>query len=502
LHEKILPHYRSIVSFQEARDGCNIEVVRASTGVTDYLSARGRVNEAIQTIEVIMPVQQKWLGRMDVDYLATLDILASVHMRHFNYDQAESLVEQVSQARVATLGATHLDTLDSTQKLAGIYKEQQRYEEASSLQELVLSRTTKRLGADHEVTLVSQYDLGQIYEEQGNFVKAELMYEDTLRSIEKTLGTSDFTTLRVLRGLGVLKHKLQRFDEADVLLTRALAVDVISEISLAKFTAKTSLGVLRRDQGRFAEAGVLLKASLADIEKLYGTEHYLTAVALRRLAWVYVDMRRFADAEPLLRRAVNIIDSSGELGGFKLSSHYLVVTLASVIEQQNRVAEAEGVYRKVWDEVSQEPDSYPLTTIICAASLSRTLYAQERTQEAEPLHERALNSLERALTWLYRRGIYDTNDGWREFVTIGRVLEDEAMCKIALKVQEERIGIAHPVTKRTRQALVAILHGKGKAEEEEALVQRCEEAGLELRLPEDAEAPGLGGGDSGAESAG
>ena len=499
LYEKILPHYRSIVSFQEARDGCNLEVVRASIQVTDYLNVRGRSNEAVQTIEVVMPVQQKWLGRMDVDYLATLNQLAQVHTFHSNYDQAESLVEQVSQARVATLGATHFDTLESMGELAHIYKLHQRYEEASSLQKLVLSGKTKRLGADHEETLTSQYELGQIYERRGNFVKAELTYEDTLRSMEKKQGTSNFDTIKVVDVLGTLKHKLQRFDEADVLLTRALAWGLTSRISWFKQLAEKLLGELRRDQGRFAEAEVLLKASLAGVEKLYGTEHELTARALEKLAWIYIDMRRFADAERLLRRAVSIIDSSGEPNN---SGPYYAVVLAFAVEQQNRVPEAEGVYRKVWDELSQDPGSETASEIVCAESLSRILYAQEHKREAETLHERALNTLERFLGWLYRRGIYDTNYAWHRLVTIGRVLEDEEMCKIALKVQEEKIGFAHPVTQQTRQALVAILHRKGKAEEEEAIVQRCKEAGLELRLPEGVAAPGLDSGDNGAECAG
>ena len=49
-------------------------------------------------------------------------------------------------------------------------------------------------------------------------------------------------------------------------------------------------------------------------------------------------------------------------------------------------------------------------------------------------------------------------------------------------MQEEKLGLAHPVTQKTVQALLKILHEKGKTDKEEALSQRCKDAGVDLRL--------------------
>ena len=404
------------------------------------------------------------------------------------------------------LGATHLDTLAAMAVLAHQYAAQGRYEESSSLQEMVFSGRKERLGADHAHTLLAQRDLAKIYEGQRRFVKAESMYEETLRSMEKTLGSSNSSTIKAVRNLGELKRKLQRLDEADTLLTRALA-GLSKEGGFNPWTvvrAERKLGVLRKVQGRYLEAEVHFKTCLAGTELLNGTDHIMTTIPLKDTARLYIDMDRFADAERLLRRTASIFESSDALRGSRGLDTYEYIELAFTIEQQSRLAEAKAFYRQALDKSLQHPDPHPIDIVLCTEPLSRVLFIQEHeyAQEAEFLHEHALKNLEGALKWLYRNGIYNTQEWWHGLVTIGRILEDEEMSSIALKVQEEKMGFTHPVTQRTLQALVTIVHGKGNVEEEEALLERCKEAGIEIRLPADEEAPAPEGGDDRVVSAG
>ena len=505
-YEKILPHYRSLVMFQGVPDGYNTELVRASRAVARYLNLRGRHKEAAKTIEVVLVLQHKHLGITDIDYLANLTELAETHALQENWQEAEGLFQQVLKVRQEMLGATHLDTLAAMEVLAHQYAAQGRYEESSSLQEMVFSGRKERLGADHALTLFAQSDLAEIYGGQRRFVEAESMYEETLRSMERTLGSSNSSTLKVVRNLGELKCKLQRLDEADTLLTRALA-GLSKEGGFTPWTvvyAERELGVLRKVQGRYLEAEVHFKTCLAGTELLNGTDHIVTTVPLKDIARLYIDMDRFADAERLLRRAASIVESSDALRGSKGLDTDEYIELAFTIEQQSRLAEAKAFYRQALDKSLQHPDPHPIDIVLCTEPLSRVLFIQEHeyAQEAEFLHERALKNLEGALKWLYRNGIYNTQEWWYGLVTIGRILEDEEMSRIALKVQEEKMGFTHPVTQRTLQALVTILHGKGNVEEEEALLERCKEAGIAIRLPADEETPAPEGGDDRVVSAG
>ena len=194
------------------------------------------------------------------------------------------------------------------------------------------------------------------------------------------------------------------------------------------------------------------------------------AKTLEELAWLYVNMERYGDAEVLFVRAVEILE---RMADSRYGLGCTIAALAFVVEQQGRAAEAEAMYRTTFGQGSH-------LKFLEAAPLSRLLSAQGRTEEAQPFYETALNALGQYLMRLYRNGIYYTQERWHRLATIGRIFEDEKMSKIALKVQEKRLGLAHPVTQKTVQALLKILHEKGKMDKEEELLQRCKDAGVDV----------------------
>ena len=67
-----------------------------------------------------------------------------------------------------------------------------------------------------------------------------------------------------------------------------------------------NLAVLYTEQGRYAEAEPLYKRALAIDEKALGPDHPDVATALNNLAGLYDDQGRYAEAEPLYKRALAI----------------------------------------------------------------------------------------------------------------------------------------------------------------------------------------------------
>ena len=67
-----------------------------------------------------------------------------------------------------------------------------------------------------------------------------------------------------------------------------------------------NLAVLYDEQGRYAEAEPLYKRALAIREKALGPDHPDVATSLNNLALLYDDQGRYADAEPLFKRALAI----------------------------------------------------------------------------------------------------------------------------------------------------------------------------------------------------
>ena len=67
-----------------------------------------------------------------------------------------------------------------------------------------------------------------------------------------------------------------------------------------------NLAVLYQGQGRYAEAEPLYKRALAIREKALGPDHPDVAASLNNLAVLYAAQGRYADAEPLYKRSLAI----------------------------------------------------------------------------------------------------------------------------------------------------------------------------------------------------
>jgi tetratricopeptide (TPR) repeat protein len=70
--------------------------------------------------------------------------------------------------------------------------------------------------------------------------------------------------------------------------------------------ARRNLAGLYNSQGRYAEAEPLSKRSLTIIEKALGPDHPDVATSLNNLAELYRDQGRYAEAEPLFKRSLAI----------------------------------------------------------------------------------------------------------------------------------------------------------------------------------------------------
>ncbi len=468
LYERVLPHYRSLVAFQMEQQGCSIDLTRACRAVASYLNCRGRRSEAIETIKELLPLQEEYHGVKDLDYLESLDELGD-SLRAARSPEAESLVEKSLKLNQEGLGDTHLDTLETMTNLAKWYSYQDRHEEALTLMERVIDTTKLRFGTEHIKILGRQCDLACIYESLGRYMEAESLYEELLNTAIRISGNDSRSTWMILCNSGVLKFQLYSLDAANLLLSRAEACLRDSGVTQGHLyiTIRRHQACLHKLQGDYLEAESMLGEVLTGYEKSVGANDFFTITAMEDLAWLYVDMERFGDAEVMFLRTVEIHERI--IDAFGLGRD--LAALAFVVEQQGRAAEAEAMYKRVLDTG---------LTFLGAAPLSRLLSAQGQTEEAQPLYETALDYLGWHLEWLYRNGIYETQERWHRFATIGRIFEDEEMSEIALRVQEEKLGLAHPVTQKTVQPLLKILHEKGKTDKEEALLQRCKDAGVDV----------------------
>ena len=170
-----------------------------------------------------------------------------------------------------------------------------------------MSIREKALGPDHRDVGSTLNNLAVLYNNQGRFANTEPLYKRALSIREKALGPTTrmsvsrlTTSLRSITARAVLPTP-SRSQARFVKLQKALGLDHPNV-----GTVLNNLAALYNSQGRFADAEPLYKRALSSYKKALGLDHPKVGTALSNLAEFYRGQGRFADAEPLFKRALSI----------------------------------------------------------------------------------------------------------------------------------------------------------------------------------------------------
>jgi tetratricopeptide (TPR) repeat protein len=231
------------------------------------------------------------------------------------------------------------------------------------------------------------------------------------------------------------------------------------------------LGQLSKAKARYAEAEPLLRRALAIGEGHLGPDHLTVATRLNNLADLLHDTNRFAEAEPLYRRALAIGEVS--LG----PDHPAVATrlgnLALLLKPTNRLAEAEPLIRRALtiSGVSLGPDHPAVATQL--NNLARLLQETNRPAEAEPLFRRALAINEATLGPDHPSVVINLDNLALLLQETNRLAEAEPLFLRALAINEATLGPDHPDVATDLNNLAVLLKDTNRLVEAEPLFLRA-----------------------------
>ena len=137
---------------------------------------------------------------------------------------------------------------------------------------------------------------------------------------------------------GRARYQNGAYHEAAVSYREALELRNDDGISL------NNLAMALASAGDYAEAEPLLQRALAISEKVRDPEHPLTATSLNNLGTLYRDQGRYAQAVPLLQRALAIFEKV--LGPEHPDTATSLSNLAGLYRAQRRYAEAEPLFQR------------------------------------------------------------------------------------------------------------------------------------------------------------
>lgn len=278
-----------------------------------------------------------------------------VYSQGANYKEAESLLLVVRDFVSSKRGADHPVTIRVQLGLAGAYLGQGRGPDAAELLEEVLQTCTRSFGGEAHLTLQVMDLLGENHWQQGRVLTAETLLETAIDRMTRTLGAEHEDTLRAMTHLGRIHDRFLRHEEAMRLHSTAwegmkkahvlgpthhdtlVAQDCLAMVCLClggdanfefayqleydilnkrrqklgkehQWTLHSVLNLARINfaRGFHDEAERGLRAGLLVAHRNLGDDHFGTLFGESRLGLMLVCQKRYAEAEGILVRTIEM----------------------------------------------------------------------------------------------------------------------------------------------------------------------------------------------------
>jgi tetratricopeptide (TPR) repeat protein len=201
-------------------------------------------------------------------------------------------------------------------------------------------------------------------------------------------------------------------------------------------------------------------AAAARLIQECNVESIRSARLLNQVGLYYNRRGRYAESEPLYKRAVGIYEKAlgPDHGHFAVSLN----NLAELYRIQGRYDEAEPLYKRalgIWEKALGPDHRDVAASLNNLAELHR---AQGRYGEAEPLHRRALGIREKALGTDHPDVAQSLNNLALVHVDQGRYDEAEPLYDRALRLWQNALGPDHPDVARSLNNLAALYRVPGQ----------------------------------------
>jgi CHAT domain-containing protein/tetratricopeptide (TPR) repeat protein len=220
--------------------------------------------------------------------------------------------------------------------------------------------------------------------------------------------------------------------------------------------------------GKYAEAIPLAQAMLANQEK--GPPNRDLGGALNNLAQLYGDVGRDAEAEPLHKRALAIMEQAVGLDSVLIAPE--LNNLAALYERQLRYAEAEPLFKRALS-VRERALGQSHPDVGQSLNNLATLYEREdRHADSEPLFKRALTIYEKAAGPEHPAVATVLNNLGQVVKSEGRTADAEPLIKRALSIREQAVGFDHPDTVASVNNLASLYQAQGRIGDAWPLVER------------------------------
>ncbi len=168
-------------------------------------------------------------------------------------------------------------------------------------------RTAKGFGPQDPRLAQSLNGLAELYRVQGRYDDAERLHKRALAIREAAIGAEHPDVVQSLNNLAEVYRVQGRYAETESLRKRALAIEKKAAAQGGLWTRSMAAGVAAFQQGSYPEAEKQLAAAVKSAEG-FGPQDLRSATSLNNLALLYDAQGRYAEAVPLYQRSRAIVE--------------------------------------------------------------------------------------------------------------------------------------------------------------------------------------------------
>jgi tetratricopeptide (TPR) repeat protein len=383
-----------------------------------------------------LEIAQKAKGMVEADRAAILDVLGRVYSAEAKFKEAEPLLKHSVEIREKLLGPNSPQLGTSLNSLAVFYEDQHKYAEAESLLTRALGICDASVGPDDPETAKALNNLASVCMHERKYDTAEPYLERALKIIEKAKGSEHLECGQLLSNIGALYTLQHKYELAETTIKKAMSIKekALGSEQRADISDMQNLAQVYKHQGKFDEAEDLLKRTVAAKEKLFGLEHPQTIAARHileelqietkgkyhgtenllierpaskpvdpkssggvlediRQADLFIAAYRWAEAEPIMRRALKNGEEIFSLDSPELAKIYL--GMGVILTRSRRSSLGEPYYKRALDIVKKQKLENDPAVASIENSLADCYIQMSRSSEAVLLLKDALSIMEK-----------------------------------------------------------------------------------------------------------
>ncbi len=384
------------------------------------------------------------LADQPVVEMAVQHALASTYFGLGELEKADRHARAAIALAEDQFGDRDARTLDARRLLAAVLVERGEYDESETLMQQVIDRyqAIDPLEAD-----LARSDLARIMHESGHPEEAMALWNRVRTSITQTLPPDDKRSLVVLHNYASALSAMSRFDEAEPLFrevierrSRVYGFDHPQTLASRNMLAGTI-----QKQGREREAADMLRGIYEARLAALGPDHFATLNSMGSLAVPLIRLGEYEEAEQLVRATLR--GFRAQLGSEHSKTLIVMGNLAYLLEDLGKVEEAAALYRETIDVTKRVSGARSPDTWSPMNNLAMLLEKSGDHEGALLLYEELLALCSQVLPADHIYTALFTNNYAATLMSLGRLDDARSALDASHPVIESIFGVEHERTK-------------------------------------------------------